>query len=363
MKNKGIMPSVFLSLLIFTSCGKKNDLQEKPARYVITSQVAETPKTINKYFSGVVKGENESNLSFRVSGNFENKMAHLGDKVEKGEIVGVLDKNNYQIKYSESKANLAEAKANYTKATADYRRYKELFLNDNISRAEYDNAKAQYLASKAKVNLAQEKTNYAKLNLSYTNLLAPFTGEIVNDYKNVGENLKEGTPVFKIVSNENMEVKTYVPEGYIDNINLGDSVDIKIVSLNNKEIKGEIKEIGSGVNGIGNTLPVKIKISSDDESIKSGMTTQVILNIDNSENSKNLIVPISSVLEETNGNRYVYTVSSTDGKEKVKKIKVETGDIIDNNTIEILSGVNLGDKVVTAGINYLADGENVKTKK
>lgn len=359
MKTKSTILSLMILALSFIGCGKEEIEQVEVLRNVTYKEVSVSTPTIEKLFSGTVKGATEANLSFRVPGNLMIKYAGLGTRVNKGEILATLDPKDYEINYAESLATLAEAKANVTRTAADYRRYRELFLNDNASKAEFDNSKAAYEASSARLNAVQERLSFAELQLSYTKLIAPFTGTVTVEMADESENLNAGSPVFTLVREETPEVQIFLPEDFTNQVRVGEMVTISIDAISGENYTGVIKEIGSGITGLGNTFPAKVTINEATTDIKTGMTAQVTLGLLN-PNAGRLIIPLSSVSEDGNGDRFIFVVNPTgDNEATLVRKKIILGALIGRD-IEVLSGLESGDKVVTAGVNFVSDGQKVK---
>lgn len=359
MKTKSTILSLIILALSFIGCGKEEVEQVEILRNVTYKEVETSSATIDKLFSGTVKGATEANLSFRVPGNLMIKYAGLGTRVTQGEVLATLDPKDYQINYAETRATLAEARANVTRTAADYRRYRELFLNDNASKAEFDNSKASYEAASARLEAVQERLSFAELQLSYTKLVAPFTGTVTVEMADESENLGAGTPVFTLVREETPEVQIFLPEDFTNKIRVGEKVTISIDAIAGGKYTGVIKEIGSGITGLGNTFPAKVSINDPTLDIKTGMTAQVVLGLMN-PNAGRLIIPLSSVSEEGNGDKFIYTLNSTgNGEATLTKKKIILGALIGRD-IEVLEGLEPGDKVVTAGVNFVADGQKVK---
>ncbi len=345
-------------ILVVAGCGKQEEEAAKPLRRVSYTTTQISGSNIQKIFPGTVQGATEANISFRVPGNLMTKYVGLGAKVEKGEVIAILDPTDYQINLSEAKAKLAEARANVTRSSSDFRRYRELFLNDNASKAEYDNAKATYEASLANLKATDERANFAKLQLSYTKLVAPYSGTVSIELADESENLAAGSPVFTLVKEEESEVQLFIPEDYTKDVYLGMDVNIRIDALKGKNFKGKIKEVGSGITGVGNTFPVKVSIEDASSFVKTGMTAQVLIGVKN-QHAGAIIVPLSSVIEDGNNKTYVYTVDPQGENAVLTKREVQLGNLY-GNSIEIKSGLEPNEKIVDAGVNYIYDGQEVR---
>ncbi|MGL5623973.1 efflux RND transporter periplasmic adaptor subunit, partial [Cetobacterium sp.] len=154
MKNKFL---IFLLTLSFLACGKKesNNKNEnvKPVVYEI---VGSKENSVKRTYSGTIKSEALSNLSFRVSGTINKRIADLGDTVKKGEILATLDNTEYMLNYEKALADLAKGQASFAETEANYKRSQILYLENSISKASYDSAIAQYKSAFSTVNALKE---------------------------------------------------------------------------------------------------------------------------------------------------------------------------------------------------------------
>lgn len=352
--------SLMTLAMTFIGCGSEDIQEDQALRRVVYTKTSQSEDTVDRIFSGTVQGATEANISFRVDGNLMIKHAGLGSEVSEGDVLARLDATDYQINYSKARAALAEAQADVTRNAAEFRRYRELFLNDNASKAEYDNSKASYDASLARLAAAREGVNFAELQLSYTELVAPFDGTVSIELADESENLGAGSPVFTLVREESPEVQLFLPESFTNKVALGDEVSIRVDAVSGEVFTGSIKEVGSGITGLGNTFPVKVGIDETSSLVKTGMSAQVTLGLDN-PNAGKVLVPLSSITEDGNGNSFLYTLDNLEnGEATLVKNNVELGSLV-GNEVEVLRGLNKGEKVVTAGVNYVYDGQRVMT--
>ena len=205
-KNKIKQIMLVLVILGVLSACKKDEkkVEAEIVKSVKYETVVGDAGGFNQRFSGSIKPKSESNLSFKVGGSIEKIYVKIGDKVKKGQLLAVLDKNNYrlqvqqaeamyeQVKAStltgdlridEAKTGIAQAKtgitqaksaveqaeAAYTRAVSiqntakqDYERYRKLYLNDNIAQNIFDNSKSNLEQTTAAVEQALAAINQAK---------------------------------------------------------------------------------------------------------------------------------------------------------------------------------------------------------
>ena len=441
--NLNIKKIAFITLIILaiTSCDKdKKDTSEIIKTVKYETVLGSNDKATQK-FSGSLNPYLQSNLSFKVNGSIEKVYVKIGDKVKKGQLLAVLDKNPYRLQVeqaiagyeqgkaaylnsslviTESKTGIAQAKTGITQAQSaikqaeamynsavssqtlakkEFERYKQLYLNDNIAQNIYDNAKlsveqANSGVEQAKAGLALAKAVYeetlakqdqthsqyeqsktgksasnavlkstltqvelAKLQLSYTELRAPEDGTIAMQMAQENENVSAGMPIFRLDVDEKLQAEIYVSENFINNIKLGDKAKVLITTLN-QTFEGTITEIGNSSTGFGGTYIAKVGIDNPNANLKIGMGVEV--KFITNDKSEIITLPLLSVNEDNSKEKFVYVIENIqDNQGIIVKKKIKIGNII-NNRIEVISGLTKNEKIVTAGVNRIVEGQKVK---
>lgn len=351
--------SLILCVLLLTSCINNNHKQEvlRPVKYIeITSDMAGVSQ---KTFSGVLQSDISTNLSFQVAGRVNSLNVEEGDYVKKDDVIGTLGNDVYTIEYEDALAYVGEAKSRYVNAKKYYARLAKLYVDGAISDRQLDDAKAEAEASANALKSAEKKSEYAELRLSHTTLKAPMEGYIASVNTEINENVNAGTPVVKLISSQNTEVKINIPESYVNDIKKGEKALIKVVALNNKPFPGVIRDIGVDALSNSSTFPITIDMINSTPEVKSGMSADVIIQFKRAC-EKCITIPISAVMEDKDG-LFVYTLEPVDdNKSKIVRAPVETGGL-ETSGIEIKSGLQSGDKVVIAGLTKVTPGMLVKT--
>lgn len=362
MKNKFL---IFLLTLSFLACGKKEDNNKneniKPVVYEI---VGSKENSVKRTYSGTIRSEALSNLSFRVSGTINKRIADLGDIVKKGEILATLDNTEYVLNYEKALADLAKGQASFAETEANYKRSQILYLENSISKASYDSAIAQYKSAFSTVNALKEALNLAKLKLSYTQLKAPENGTIGQVKSEVNQIVSPETTIFILNSDGDRSVEFNVSQSIVGKLKQGQIVNITISSLNNKKIDGIITNIGTLSTGYGSTYPVKAKLNDANSSnIKVGMIANISLNT-LEEDEDVISLPLSSIITGPNNEKYVYVVTNVANNIGIsKKQKVEILNTPTSNGVIITSGLNHGDFVITKGSTQVLENQKVSLIK
>jgi HlyD family secretion protein len=335
--------------------------------------------------------------------------------------------NQQEASVANASASIEAMKAKLDEASKTYTMEKELFNEKVISKSEFNTAEAAYKSALANYNAAKQsivggqagvqgaRAGLAKANkdISRATLVSPMDGvvSLLNVKKGervVGSTMMAGTEMMRIADLNKIEVRVDVGENDIPKVHLGDSATIDIDAYYNRKFKGVVTQIASSNNGAANQVTVntgtevtnyKVYIRLLPESyqdlldptkpknfpFRPGMSASADIKTKTHENR--LSVPLNAVTtrdksdtgkvtktsKPVNETTDANTVTNIDDLEEVvfvvqkdgtvKKIKVRT-DIQDINYIEVLSGLNPGDEVVTNPFNVvsktLKDGMKVK---
>ena len=359
--------------------------------------------------TGKIQPETEVKLSSEVSGEIIDLPIVEGQLVEKGDLLVRINPDLYQSSLQRSRAGLqnvraghAQAEASLREAKANYDRNKMLFDRGVISKAEWDRIVAAYEMAQASTNAAYYSMQSASAtvteatdNLARTTIYAPMRGTISRLDVELGERVvgtqqMAGTEIVRVANLASMEVVVDVNENDIVKVSVGDSTIVEVDAYLKREFKGVVTEISnSAIEGLTadqvTNFKVKVRIlessykdllegkSENYSPFRPGMTATV--DIITRKKGNVIGVPISSIVitndttTTTSANRTIIpgsrnfeTVFVKDGN-KAKRRVVTTG-IQDNRNIEILSGLNEGDVVITGPYNTvtktLKDGDEVQ---
>ena len=313
--------------------------------------------------------------------------------------------NRAEATLNSSKARLAQSQAQLIERELSYKRSKELFDKGTIPVAEFETAEAAYKVAQSEVQAAQYSVKSAEASvaeaqeqLTKTKIYAPISGTISSllvekGERVVGTSMMVGTEMMTVADLEKMEVQVEVNENDIVKVMKGDTALVEVDAYLSRKFKGVVTEIANSASTSGATadqvtnFDVKVLLLKDSYTdlidpttgnlypFRPGMSATVDIL---TETRANVIsVPISAVTTrikkegggtvEVKGEEETTTDSADDkvadreekqevvfivNGDRVKKVEVETG-IQDNNSIEILSGLKVGDQVVTAPYNIV----------
>ncbi len=369
-------------IMTISSCSESNTKDTttriKPVKYVT---VRSTDVNESQSFTGLAKSQREAQLSFKVSGTLNAVKVKVGEKVQKGQILAVLDASDYQVSYNASLAGIDNSKAQVENAQAqlenarsalvtaesNYKRYEKLYETNSISISEFEQAKSscksaqanykavntQIAAAQSALRSSQSQTKSASNQVSYTRMTAPFSGIITEINIEPNELAAQGQPIMVINSEGKPDIEVGIPEKNIASVKPNQEVIVTFNTLKDVQLKGAVHEIG--YNAIGNTYPVTVRMKENDARIRPGMPAIAkFIFSDQEENGESILVPSSAIGEDNQG-RYVYIISEDKDEYICKRRAVKVGKVHDAN-FEVLDGLSGGEMIVSAGLNMLQDG-------
>ena len=347
------------ALLLFAGCGAEPPPAEEVLRPVRFTVVYAGGAERTRVFSGVARAGVESNLSFKVSGLVQRVSVSVGARVRAGQVIAEIEPTDYELKVQDTEASLAQARSQARNAVANYDRMQALYENNSASRAELDAAQSQKESTAAQVASSEKKLELAELQLSYTRLAAPLDGAIAAVPVEMNENVNAGQTVAVLSAGERPEVEVTIPEILISSIEGGQKVLVALDALGDDRLPGIVTEVGVSSAGFATTYPVKVRLDAADDRIRPGMAAEVYFSFEASAGGRNIVLPPLAVGEDTQG-RFVFVLEDHgDGTATTHRRGVTVGDLTSDG-LEVRSGLEDGERVVTAGVTRIQDGQKVR---
>lgn len=337
---KGIIVLAAGLLLTLTGCGHKSERIEAPslaAMSVPTQVVASKKRVATEEVVGTVRAKLCSVIEAKVSGKIEQLLVVPGQQVKAGELLAVVDAREVQARYD-------QAVALRQQADADLKRLTALFEQKILSQAEFDNAQARARVAAAGVTEAETM-------LGYTKVAAPFAGVITRKHADVGDLALPGKPLLELEDATTLRLEADMPEAVVGRLALGDSLAVRVAALEN-ELEGVVSEIAPAADPGSRTFLVKLDLPPA-PGLRTGQFGRVATPVGE---TTALRVPVSAVVQR--GQMEIIFVVS-DGKAQLRLVK--TGKRL-GEEVELVSGVEAGEKIVIEGAARLVDGQPVEIR-
>ena len=350
---------ILLSLALavpLAACGEDPPPPVEQIRPIRTFTVTEVASGQVRRFSGVIEASDSSSLSFQVGGNVLEVLVNQGDQVTSGQRLAVLDQEPYQLDVKAAEADLEQARAVAGERKAEFGRQATLYEQGWVARARFDTAERDARSAETRVGYTVARLNLAQRDLRNTVLAAPFDGFISSRTIDPFVEVQAGQELFQIDAEGGFEAAIGVPETSISEITLGMPVTVNIPQLA-EPLDAIITEIGSAA-GRGNVFPVQAALVAPPPTIRTGMTAEASILLARQNEEAGYLVPLSAVAagDATNeGFVFVYDRETS----TVKRTLVKAGTALEGNVLAV-TGINAGDILASAGVNFLIDGQRVE---
>lgn len=341
------------TILIATGCG--NEKIEPPLPPMVKTILASNAeKIISDKYAGVVKGRYESNLAFQTGGRLLSRNVQKGSLVHAGEVLMTIDNRDAVQQFNAYSAQIAQAKSQLKLAQSDLDRYTQLYSEDAIAAAMLDQYTANYQNAVAAYNAAVAQAEQSKNNLNYTQLTANADGVISAVNAETGQVVSAGQTVLTLVQIKDLEVEIDVPENHFADVAVGKSAEITFWAVKDK-VSGVVREIAPMADEVARTYRVRISLTNPPQNIQLGMTAEVALT--STESATNVVLLPLSAIYQTDKKMQVWIVTE-ENKAALKQVKVKN---FSNNEV-VVQGLSPQDKVITAGVHKLREGQEVRTE-
>jgi RND family efflux transporter MFP subunit len=353
------MKTLFIALLgtfVFfsvTSCGKKEapPPEPRPVRTITVTSGGAFGESAT--FTGEIRSRFETDLGFQVGGKLVDRAVDVGAIVKRGDVLARIDPTDQSLGVDAARSAVAAARADYDRQRADEARFRDLLERGLTTRA---NFLAQQTATKTAQSRLEQAVADLRLNeqkLGYTTLRADEDGVVTRVMVEEGAVLSPGQKVMSIARPSELEVVFDVPDSRIDDIRTASDVQFALLSAPAALYPARVREISPSADPVTRTYQVKTSIPTPPWNLRLGMN--VAVTIPQRTSSSGIALPSTALFQKDN--EAAVWVVKEDLTLELRPVQVER---YDSNRVVIKSGLQQGDRVVTAGVQKLAAGEKVR---
>jgi HlyD family secretion protein len=326
-----------LILILIVAGGIYYFKTKKPVVEYTTQKAQKGTLTQTVSVTGKVVSQNETDLSFKISGRIEAMYVDIGDKVRKGQKIATIDKGilidqlrQAQQEVAVQKNTLYDMKTKKRKTTYTW---------------------AQEEAQRANIKAAEANVGSIVEQISETTLYSPVSGTVITKNVEVGETtvanaVTANTSVVTVAGDGDLEIKANVPESDIVKIALGQKAEATLDAFTSQDIfSSEVIEIEPSSTVIQDVVyyKVKLKFPTPDSRFKNGMSADV--NIHTAEKNSAVFIPERAI--KNDGDKKYVEIMKDEKNNLIDKSYVQTGMRGDDGMIEITSGLTGGENVIT----------------
>lgn len=339
---------VGVGAVAFTLYNNKQEMEEaatlamKSSEYISVTVQKVEEKTVNRNFeaNGVFEPSQELKLMAETSGAIVAIQRRKGDYVKKGDLILQIDDRLIRSDYT-------IAKLNRDQAEKDLKRFENLANTDAITKKQLEENEKAF-------KIADAQLAALKKRLDDTQVTAPISGFINEDYYEMGALVSPGMPLADIINKTPLKLTVKVTETEIAKVKTGDELAVRVNAVSNQDFTGKVKFISDKADASFKYEVELVMDSKNQDQIKPGMfgTAQ----FEFSQEEKVLKIDRKSIAGSLK-NPGVYLIN--DGAAVYRPVKINP---LDDGTVEVLEGLSAGDEVIASGLINVKEGTKVKVQ-
>jgi RND family efflux transporter MFP subunit len=275
-------------------------------------------------------------------------------------LLAQIDPRDYEVNLLAAQGQLERATAAQQRAESEYERVQRIMDTDAgaTSQRALDLAIAQRDQSRATTTSASANVDSASDRLEYTSLQAPFEGVVVATYVENFEEVRASQPIVRVVNDSRIEMVVDVPEALISLVASVTDIQVEFDALANLVIPAEISEVGTEASAISRTYPLTLIMDQPAGArILPGMVGRATGTAEQlGALSEGFEVPLTATLTDPSGSSFAWLIQED---MTVTRTRIETGALTDFGVF-VTSGLNPGDRIVTAGVSFLIEGQQIR---
>lgn len=314
---------------------RSGDPKERPM--VVKTTVAEpTTLTATVVANGSTAAIREVTFSSEIPGKIQALMAKLGDRVRKGQVLALIDRDTLSAEQDRAQASFDLAKATHDRLSA---------LGEGIvSRQQLDESRSAMDTARAGLTIAE---NNAKKGVVRSSL----NGIVTAKLKEKAEYTNPGEPIYRIVDHRTIVVEAQLAESTVAAVSKGAAVAVRIDALN-ETFTGQVQAVLPVADSASKTFTVRVEIDNPKLRILVGMSARLMIDVGTRKDV--IVVPQDTVIEEQDSRSIFVARGNT-----AVKLPVRLGETYRDQVV-VESGLRPGDHIITLGHRRLEDGQAIE---
>ena len=285
----------------------------------------------------VIEAVRQSTVSAQIAGRIVELRFDVGDTVKKGEVIARIDERAVTQAEAASVAQVREAQAALANARAQYERSKQLLSQKFISQAALDQAEAGYKSAQARVSALLAGAGQAATERSFATIVAPYSGVVSARHVELGEMATPGKPLFTGFDPSTLRVVANVPQAEVAAIQAGSKARVEVPSLG-RWVDAKNIVIVPSADPRTHTTRIRLELPEDVRGVYPGVYARAHFVVGR---ALKLLVPRAAVVRRSEVTA-VYVVGA-DGEPRLRQVRL--GEASDENAIEVLAGLEPGERV------------------
>ncbi len=324
------------AVAVMAGCGAKKTVVDGEAAEVkapVKVAVAQTEEIEQSaVFTSSIEAFQENNIAPSMPMRISRIMVDVGSKVSRGQLLVSMDNAQYN-----------QVNVQLSNAQADYDRMKKVYEAGGISKQQLDQAEA---------GLKVQKTQASNL-LENTQLRSPISGVVTARNFDAGDMYSGAVPILTVIQIDRLKVRLSISEQYYPKVHMGMQAEISVDMYPDKVFMGKVSLIAPAIDPATRTFMIELTLPNAKGELRPGMFSRTQLVFGTAEG----IMVDDIAIQRQLGTNDKYVFLDVDGK--AERRMVTTGTQV-GTRVEVLSGVNAGDRVITAGVARLMQGTEIE---
>lgn len=318
---------------------KSKDGKEKTPIPVSTAKVTVAP--VSSYVSATANlvAEHEVKIVAETDGRIAQLLVDEGQFVRSGQPLAILVRDDAQIA-------LVKSRVRANNARTAYKRAKDMMDKELLSQGDYDKTSMEK-------DVAEQELAEAEWRLGKTTIRAPFEGRLTDRVVNQGQHLRPGDTLFTVTDFDPIIARIYLPEKDVLALNPGSNVRIRMKASDDVSFRGRIRQISPVVDPATGTVKITVEAVNPPAFVRPGAFVNVDILRETRQGA--IVLPREAIVRELRDAHVFIAGTGNIAKKRAVTLGLEEGGLV-----QILSGVQPGETVVTAGQGGLKDGSLIK---
>ena len=339
--------------VLLAACSRTEEARPPEVRPVRVVKIEKRTSGDTVALTGTVQAQTEINLSFRIDGRMLERSVGVGDTVKVGQPVARLDSQNEESSLLAARSQLTAARAQLTEARNNFVRFRDLVAENAVSRASFEQAESLLKGAESQVETAQTQVTIAENRLSYTRLVSDVAGVVTAQGAEPGEVVGAGRMIVQVAREGARDAAFDVPARIKDAAPANAVIEIALASDPRVTATGSVREVAPRADPVTGTFRVKVRLNNPPPAMRLGATVTGRMRL---ASAPAIEIPPSAVIRSER-QAAVWVVDPATGTVATRSIEIRSSDPL---RVEVASGLNPGDVVVTAGIQALRPGQKVR---
>lgn len=345
--------AIVLLLPLLAACKQEAEAPPAAPRQVRTIVVAERDGAAVLNLTGRIEAEDEVPLAFRIGGRLLENNAKLGERMQRGDLIARLESQNEENQLRAATAALAAAQAQYNQASGHYDRQRTLFRQGWATRATYETAEKGLKTAAAQVDAAEAQLSAAEDLLGFTELRSDQDGVITAVGPGAGEVVQPGQMILRVARQDGRDAVFDVPSQVIRSAQRDPDIFVSLADDPNVKVRGHVREVSPQADPVTRTFKVKVTLENPPEAMRLGATVNGTM----TTTQEAMIEVPASALTRSEQQPAVWVVDPANKTVALRQVEVKRfGEYL----VAIADGLKAGDVVVTAGVQALHPGQEVR---